>query len=363
MKILHVVLTLKYGGLEQMVARLAKALNRSGIINEVVCLEEKGDLASDLEKNGIPVFSMDKKPGRDFGLIFKLAKLAKERKADIIHTHNMGALVYGSLAGIVSRIPTINTRHGRTGERTSRFIWNANRFVVPVSVDTKNFLLKNNRIDATKLKVVYNGVDVKQFDNHLPEEKRSEFKKKLGIAANSFVLMTVGRLSKEKDQETLLKAFRKLIKKNFNGDLILVGDGPLRQKLEEKAKELEVSQRVKFLGFRDDVHDILKIADVFVLPSFREGLSLAILEAMACGKPVVATKVGGTPEVVVEGETGYLVPCGYPERIEVAVMKLYINRKLAAEVGAKGRKRAEDVFGLDKMVAAYVELYRQAAKK
>lgn len=363
MKIVHVVNSLECGGLEQMALQLVKQLNSGGTPSDIVCLAGKGDLASEAQAAGIKVIALDKKPGFKFGLIFRLAKTCRELDADIVHTHNFGPLIYGSLAARLAGKKCVNTRHGRTDDRVSGLIWNLNDFIVPVSADTRGHLLKNNRVAARKLRIIYNGVDLKRYSRDINGVERRTTRESLGIGPESFVIINVGRLSPEKDQATLLKAFRRMRRKKMDAFLLIAGDGPLRGKLEQKAMEFEVADRVKFLGFRDDVVSLLQASDVFVLSSYREGLSLSLLEAMACGKPVVATKIGGTPEAVVEDETGFLVPCGFPERIEVAVQKLFINRQKAVDMGAAARRKVEERFSLVKMAGEYQQLYSDALGK
>lgn len=357
MKVIHVVNSLACGGLEQMALQLVRKLNEAGIPSDIVCLAQKGELAAEAEKCGITVKSLEKTCGFDFGLILRLAKVCRELGGDIIHTHNFAPLIYGTLAAKLCGKKCLNTRHGRTDDKTYPFIWHLNDYIVPVSEDTRAHLLKHNSISPDKLKVIYNGVDLALYSAGAGKTEIETTRAQIGVAPQSFVIATVGRLSPEKDHLTLLKAFKKLRKKKMEGDLLIVGDGPLRAKLEQAAVQHEVADRVKFLGFRDDVVKILRASDVFVLSSYREGLSLSVLEAMACSKPVVATKVGGTPEMIIDGETGYLVPCGFPERIEVAVMKLYINRETARQIGENARRKVEETFNLKKMVEGYRALY------
>jgi glycosyltransferase involved in cell wall biosynthesis len=363
MKIVHVVNSLECGGLEQMALQLVKQLNSGGTPSDIVCLAGKGDLAAAAEGAGVRVVALGKPPGLRPGLVFRLAKVCKELGADIVHTHNFAPLIYGSLAARLAGKKCINTRHGRTDGRVSGLIWNLNDFVVPVSRDTETHLLRHNRIARRKIRMIYNGVDLGRYARTADETKRRATREGLGIGPESFVIINVGRLSPEKDQASLLKAFRRMRRKKMDAFLLLVGDGPLRDKLRWKSEEFEIADRVKFLGFRDDVVSLLQASDVFVLSSYREGLSLSLLEAMACGKPVVATRIGGTPEAVVDDETGFLVPCGFPERIEVAVQKLFINRQKAAEMGAAARRKMEEQFSLARMAGEYQQLYSDALGK
>lgn len=362
MKVAQVVLNLQYGGLEKLVIQLSQRLNNSGISTIIICLDDIGDLALEAQKRGVEVVSLNKTPGFKWKWVFELKKILKEHKVDLVHSHNYAPLVYGTLAAKLAGIRSINTRHSRTQEKISRFIWNLNKFITTVSEDTRTEILKHNRISKDKLKVVHNGIDLEAFNIMLSEQQIKEKKQSLGIAEDSYVIGNIGRLVEDKDQETLLKAYKKLFKKNFNGDLVIVGDGRLKEALVAKAQEYGIQDRVKFLGFRDDVSELIQIFDIYVLSSIREGVSLTLLEAMAARKTVIATKIGGNPEVVVDGSTGYLVPCGFPERIESAIMRLYVNRNLAVKMGEAGAERARELFSLKRMTDSYVELYNAALK-
>lgn len=360
MNIAHVVLSLDCGGLEQVVVQLVKKQKKHGLEVSIICLEAKGGLAKEVGDAGIQVYELDKAPGFHLNLVFRLAKLLRKLSVDLVHSHNMGPLVYGSLAAFLTGKKCINTRHGRTDKKIPAIVWNLNSYVVPVSKDTKEYLLKHNRIAKRKINVIYNGIDLEKFHNGFDRQDTIRLKQEIGLRDDSYIIGNVGRLAQEKDQATLLKAFRKLRKKEMNVELIFVGDGPLREDLEKLVKKFELNDRVKFLGYRDDIPNLLNLFDTFVLSSYREGLSLSILEAMAAGKPVVATNVGGTREVVKERETGYLVPCGFPERIENAIARLHINPALADKMAQAGQKLVSKQFSLEAMASQYENLYNKA---
>lgn len=362
MNVMHVVLSLDCGGLEHLVVQLARQLQENGVKSEVACLDKKGKLGQLAAQSGIEVFELGKKNGLDFGLAWELSRLIRTRKTDLVHTHNFGPLIYGSVAARLAGKRCINTRHGRTDKQVPAWIWRLNSFVVCVSQDTKNHLLEYNRIPAEKMRVIYNGILPEGFRRKLNTEEKQSLKRKLCLREDSFVIGTTGRLAKEKDQATLLKASSQIAQRATNVELVLAGDGPLRPELEKLAQELGLGDHVKFLGYRNDIAQLLNIFDVYALSSIREGLSLSILEAMAAGLPVVATEVGGNPEVVIEGKTGYLVPCASAEKLGSAIMKLYNDRPLAQAMGEAGRKAIHEKFDLDHMASQYERLYKEALK-
>ncbi|MCA9405809.1 MAG: glycosyltransferase [Candidatus Omnitrophica bacterium] len=362
MHVAQIVLTLNCGGLEHLAIQLAAKLKDKGYQSSIICLKKNGELKSLAESKGVQVFEFNKKEGLDFGLIRDLTRMLKKQKVDVVHTHNLVPLVYGTLAAKLAGKPCINTRHGRANLKSKWLIWMLNKAVVAVSNDAKAQLLKNNSILEAKVEVIYNGIDLQQYPESFNTQEIEDLKSDWNIAPDDFVICTVGRLAEEKDQETLLKAFRKLIKKKAKAILLIAGDGPLKEKLVKFCEDNALTEHVRFLGYRNDVPRILRVCDIFVLSSFMEGVPLTILEAMAASKPVVATKVGGNPEVVIEGETGYLVPCGFPERIETAIMRYYVKRELIKIHGGVARKKVEEMFNLDKMAQAYEDLYQDLKK-
>jgi len=184
----------------------------------------------------------------------------------------------------------------------------------------------------------------------------------LGIYDGCFVIGNVGRLAVNKDQATLLRTFKELLDKGVNSKLVVVGDGPLREQLQKEAKEMKIESKVQFLGFRDDVSDLLYAMDVFVLSSVAEGVPLALLEAMFAKKPVVVTDAGGNAEVVTDGENGFVVQQRDPEGLCEAILKVYSDSKLAIQLGEKGYQRVDRDFTFEKMVNEYEKVYRDILK-
>ncbi len=355
--IMHIVLSLECGGLEKIAIDLASKLN-GGIFNSCICcLDTFGELAKEAKEKGIEVVLTKRMPGIDFTLPFKLAAIMKKRNICLVHTHNPGPLLYGTLAAKLAGIPVIiNTRHGRAKKHRNSYIWNMNDAVIAISEDAKREMLKWNRIDTKKTKVIYNGIDI---DRYSKQQNGSEAKKALNIEPSTFVVGTVARLSPEKDQVTLIDAFSKVVNKIDDAKLIFVGDGILREELVNYASKLGISDKVMFLGFRDDVFKILPVFDVFVLSSLTEGISLTLLEAMAARKPILATSVGGNPEIVEDGVTGFLVPPKDPDKMAEKIINLLQNKELARRMGETGRKRMAEKFSLDRMVSEYKQLYEE----
>ncbi|MBU0477483.1 glycosyltransferase [bacterium] len=352
MNILQVVLNLECGGLEKLVIDLSNELNSRGLRTSIACIDKKGELAKEAEDKGIKVFSLEKGPDFDLGISARLFKILKKEKIDLVHTHNFGPLIYGGIAAKMAGIPCINTRHGRAEKKVNRFIWNLNRKIVAVSEDAKKELLKHNKVDAGKVKVIYNGVSVNGKSNRSVNE-----------FGDCTVIGNVARLSEEKDHFTLLEAFALICKEIEDAILVIVGDGHLRDCLESKVRDLKLEEKVLFLGMRDDVQDLMKAFDVFTLSSTMEGISLTLLEAMAAGKAIVATNVGGNKEVVKDAESGVLVPKSNAKELAKAIIKVLKDKELRDRMGKKGLEIVKERFSLDRMTKEYMELYEDVNHK
>jgi len=358
MRILHIVLGLEIGGLERFVQSLIERLSPE-FKSFVVCLEKRGAL-SDRFRN-VPIFELGKKPGLRLECIFAIRKLIRQYDINIVHTHNPSPHFYGSVAGFVSGVPVIHTKHGRNYPDSYRKIM-LNRMasfltskIIPVSLDAANVCQQIEKIPPRKIKTILNGIDTSIYHRNIGQRKKME---EFGIPHSVPIVGVVGRLAPEKDHATLLKACKILFCDGTEFCLVIVGDGPLRKDLETKSRDLELAGHVVFTGMRSDIPDLLAEMDLFVLCSITEGIPLTLLEAMASSLPVVATRVGGNGEVVVENETGLLVQPGDAEALAEAMRKLLRNPSVARSMGDAGRERVVKMFDMRKVAKQYEELYR-----
>ncbi|GFO57772.1 glycosyl transferase [Geomonas silvestris] len=347
--VLHVVLGLEVGGLEKFVLGLLD--NYTGNINPyVVCLERKGALGAALDP--ARVFEVGKGPGFSLSAVRTLKRLVTELGIDIVHTHNPAPHLHGALAAYLGGARVVHTKHGRNYPRDYKKIW-CNRVasffsdaIVAVSDNARDVCLHVERIAPAKVSVILNGVDSGLF---APGARRDPaLVPKIGIVA---------RLSPEKDHATLLAACAILARRQFPFTLEVIGDGPLRGALEVQSATLGLDSRVNFRGMQDDVAGLLRDLDLFVLSSVTEGISLTLLEAMATELPVVATEVGGNPEVVLDGGTGFLVPAGNPEFMAERLAQLIGDPALRKEMGERGRKRVLEHFDVRATCYRYERLY------
>ncbi|MEI6668151.1 MAG: GT4 family glycosyltransferase PelF [Acidobacteriota bacterium] len=353
-RVVHIVTTLKFGGLEKVVLDLVRHRNRERIDARVICLDSSGVLAQGFADVGVPVETI----GTDGPVprrVLKLARRLKELKPDVVHTHNPQAQLHGAWAALLGRVPVVvHTKHGR-GSLEGRALGALSRLattwtscVVTVSEDAAQVAREIDHVPAERLRVIRNGVDLERFG------ASQERKPRIGARA-----ITVGRLDPVKDQATLLRAARLVVAQVPAFQLDIVGDGPSRPELEALSGALGLNGSVHFLGYRDPVTTALAEADIFVLSSVSEGVSIALLEAMAMGLPVVATDVGGNREVVVPGETGWLVPASSPESLAAAMMKLLSDASALERMGLAARRRVEAHFNLRHVVDQYEHLYNE----
>jgi sugar transferase (PEP-CTERM/EpsH1 system associated) len=308
-------------------------------------------------------------------MLWKLWRIFRELRPAMVHSRNLAALeaqLPAWLAGVPCRI---HGEHGRDVfdlDGTSRkYRWIRRLYqplvhrYVPLSQELGNYLSNRVGVAKSKLRLICNGVDVERF--RPGETKIRETVLPSGFAdQDSLLIGSVGRLEAVKDQLTLVRAFNELCLLRPDDNrlrLVLIGDGSLRDKVEELVAKAGIQDRVWLAGNREDVPQLLSALDVFVLPSLAEGISNTILEAMACGLPVVATRVGGNGELVREGETGFLVPRADPQAMAAALLNYVDYAALRAAHGAAARTRVEGSFSIDRMVSRYLEVYDELCRQ
>jgi glycosyltransferase involved in cell wall biosynthesis len=362
-RIAFVIWSLGLGGAEQVVIRLAAALDRRRFDPIICCLNEPGKFAAQAERAGIEVLPFHKRGPIDLKLVRSLAATFRNRRIDAVHTHLWGASVWGRIAARIAGVRRIIvTEHNVDSWKgphhllIDRFLAPSTHALVAVSEQVRNFY-EGHSVGRGRWKVIYNGIDTA-----LPlVRERGESYRALGIPNDAPVVGLVGRIVAVKAPELFLKAVA-LASKDVPGlRALVIGDGPLRPEAEAHARRLGVEQRTVFTGLREDVPDLLAGMDVLVFSSTREGLSIAMLEAMAAGVPVVATRVGGNPELIDSGVSGFLVPSGDAPALAAHITDLLLDQSLAQRIRVAARRRVEERFSLAAMVAAYEALYDDAA--
>jgi glycosyltransferase involved in cell wall biosynthesis len=354
LRVAHVVGQMRVGGMEKLLIEFARHADRATVEPLFVSLGARGPICHELESLGCNVITLHRGEGFRPSALLRLAAIFRGLHVDVVHTHNLRPLIYGAPAARLARArAVVHTRHGQqfgaTRAEILRLRW-ASRLVdwmICVSEDSRR-LAASTGIAWEKLRVVHNGIDVEHFQYSGP------------CAGGPIV--SVGRLSPEKGVDQLLRAMAIVSKEDASLRLEIAGDGPSRGALGSLVEELNLTGQVSFLGEVDDVASLLQRAAVFVLPSLTEGISLTLLEAMSQGLPVVATRVGGSPEVVVHGETGLLVDPASPEQLASAILRLHRESGRARVMGLAARERVTQDFDARRMVREYQAIYFQCVE-
>ena len=368
-RILHVLHSFDVGGLENGVVNLINHMDRSSFSHAICSITRMGKLANRLNQKDIELIELGKSAGQDWALPFRLARLFKKMEPDIVHTRNWGT-IDGIVGARLSRIPiVIHGEHGRTMEEVDRV--NRKRKIVrrilqpfvdrfvTVSWELRDWLCATMGISEKKIKVICNGVDSEKF---CPPLDKNAIRLRYGFRKDEFLIGTVGRLDPVKDHETLIRTIP-LLKDRFpNVRLLIIGGGACYSQILGLVEALGLKKQVILFGERDDVSSLMQIMDLFVLNSLSEGISNTILEAMATGLPVVASNVGGNLELVLEGETGYLIPARSIDALRKAIDSYLVNHGKADQHGAAARQRIEEKFSLHKMILSYERFYRALAR-
>ena len=367
LQIAHLLSSLELGGQERVALDLAAGQVRAGHRVTAVSLAPAPDgrLASEFLEAGAMVVRVERRRrGADPALVLRLARWLGANRVDLVHTHNRMALMYGAPAGRLARIAVVHTKHGRNPGTAMQLVAArlAARCVdafVAVSHETALFARGRREVADSRLSVIPNGIELGRF--HRDPSARDRVRAELGIAPEAWVVGTVGRLSPEKNQALLVRAVAPLLDDRHR--LLVAGDGPLRGSLAGLVSSLGTSDFVHLLGARRDVPEILNALDAFVLSSDSEGLPLVIPEAMATGLPVVATRVGGVPDVLEDGRTGFLVPSGDEVGLRDRLVRLRDDRALGLAIGAAARAAAQARFSSERMLREYLELYARVLSR
>lgn len=350
------------GGAESYVRRLAPRLLRAGWEVRVITLVDGGRILDDLRSEGVPTVELGLNHQAGFGPAFgRLLRLWRANLPDLVHTHLYHAGLVGRVAARWLGIPVVVHQHGveyaRSRLRTlldgKTRSW-VNRYAASCRA-VADILAARERIPRSQIAVIYNGLEVSAFDRSPPTQRPIAWP----VPANSLTVGCVGRLAPEKGQSTLIQAASSLVARGRDFHLVLLGDGNLLARLQEQCKRLGLEKKVHFAGQQEDVAVWLSYFDLFTLPSKWEGISMALLEAMASGLPVVATNVGGTPEVVRDGQTGFLTLPGDPQALAFAIERLLSDPDLRRRMGAAGRWRVKQHFTIERTLQQLEKLYHE----
>ena len=347
------------GGAEEMVLNLVRHLpDRFEPV--VCCINHAGPIGEEIRRTGVPVAVLGLTPGlRHPWHVAGIRRYLRETRPAIVHTFLLTASLYGRLAAMLEHVPIVIGTEVNIYERKRRHHVLAERMLmsktdrVIVSANSvRDFYVDQIHADPAKIDVLYNAVDWKSIQ---ASKTRADVRASLGLRPEAKVAGVIARLTEQKGHRFLLQAMTTPALADLQ--LVIVGDGDLRDVLKSEAGDLGIASRVHFLGARRDLGDLLAALDVFVMPSLWEGLPLSMILAMGAALPVVATEVAGIPEIVVDGETGWLVPAGNSLALATALVDVFADRAQAANVGKAAREFVLPRFGVDGYVNAVAGLY------
>ena len=352
---------LAFGGTPRSVQRIAEGLYAHGFDVRVACLKAKTDIAFELEQAGIPVAAFDIETRGTLAASLALAAFLRRERIGLLHTFLFHANLLGRLVGQAVGVPVVvpserSTESAKLRRRVwlDRLTWWLSTRWTTNAEAAARVMIARERIPSSRISLIPSGVDADEF---APRLRDAAFRARFGVAEDEVLIVCVGRIDRYKGQEVVLEAFSRTARERTDVRLLFVGDGRHRAALEAAAAP--IGPRVQFTGSLSDVRDALAAADVFVLASEEEGMASAILEAMAMGVPVVATAVGGTPEIVTAGETGLLVAPRRPDELAEAFGRLLSNADLRASLAMAGRRRIVDSFTLARTVSLSEDLYTE----
>ncbi|WP_434522782.1 glycosyltransferase [Halorubrum sp. AS12] len=362
MDVCHFINTLAHAGAERIVYDIINKTNNDNIKYDVCYFGVDHDRREDLEELGIEVTSFDANSLLDVRVIPRVISHFNQNEYDLIHLHLPHARSIGRIAGTISNSRIISTYHNipsqfhpviRAADKATVF---ADNRTVSVSRGVKNEMVDSHVYSMKKIKTINNGIDIEELNKLIKSSSMKKVKEKLDFE-DKFVFLNIGRYVKQKSQIDIIKAMETVVKSEPKAHLILVGGGPLENKLRSCVKECNLSSNVSILGFVESINPYLRLADTYVSYSRNEGLPISLLEAMSGGLPIIASDVPGNNDVVKDGKTGYLIP-----RTNVSILSErmidIIQSDEAYTMGQRGLEMAKKRFNAERMVSEYVSEYK-----
>jgi len=367
-KILYLITGFKTGGAEMILYNLVKSLDKRKFEPIVVSIIPIAEIGQKIQDLGIKILSLNVRFKYNPFIFFRLISILKKEKPQILHAHLFHAIFLGRITGRICNVPiiisSIHSKYigGFLRNRLLQITDGLDDVVTIVSQRAAETIIKLKIVSANKLLVIHNGIDLNKFILQSKETK-DKVKKELNVKEDTKILISVGRLCEAKGYPYLIEAI-KTLKENMDIKLLILGEGEDKRKLETQIRGFNLEKNIFLLGRKENVSNYLNASDIFILASLWEGLPIALLEAMACGLPVVATNVGGIPEVIKDGLSGFLVDSKnsimLAEKIEYL---LNLNIESRKEMGTEGRKIVEEKFSLEKMTENYENLYEELLDK
>jgi len=361
-KILFLITDSHFGGAEKVVYELIKNLDREVFLPELMVLKRKGEMARKVENLGIKVSCLDLGERVNFKYLFKLPfgalklwRKFKQEKIDILHCHLFQANILGSFLGKLAKIPVIICTSHSFETRWWRKLLNAlaGRLTdnwVAISFSLKRHLEQENYLSTNKLTVIKNGIELRK------ESKEEKIPEQLGKLKKP-IIGTIARLHPVKNLDLLIKAFKEVLKSFPESHLVIIGEGSEKTKLKNLVRNLKLEEKVLMPGFQPQPEKWLKWFDIFVLPSFWEGIPVSLLEAMGYAKPVIVSDIEAFREVIISGKNGLIFPVRDVQGLARAMIEVLKNPSLAEKMGKEAQKTIEQEYSLSRMVEEYQKLY------
>ncbi len=352
---------MKVGGAEILAARIARQL-RDRYEFHVLCLDWLGELGEELQSEGFDLEVMERK-GRDWKLPFRLARRLRKHRTGLILAHQYTPFFYALACRMFYwGVPIVFLEHGRhipDYPRRKRILFNRLMLrrrdrIVAVGEAVKQALITNEGLKPDRIQVIYNGVDLTPYQTPID---RNSVRAEIGVGEDDYVVVQVARLVSIKDHLTGLRAMKSIREKRGDVKLVIVGDGPERERIEQFIAEHSLADQVRLLGERSDVPRLLMSGDLFLLTSLNEGIPLTIIEAMAAGLPVVSTKAGGVGEVVKHEQTGLLAEVGASDELASHILRL-TDDAIRSELSSRAKEQSLS-FSESQMLDQYVNLFEE----
>jgi len=353
--------------------QLAKHMKREGFQLEILLLYRRRGamplvhpLIEEARNHGLEAEQLGGKAKLSPRDVSYISQQLKRERFSLIHTHDYKANILGGIAAKLAGVESIATVHLHT-ETTHRLrLYKiidllALRFfpkVITVSESLRQYLIANG-LSPQKVVTVHNAVDLETFASGVSLYNDKALRNRLGIGSDQPIVSTIGRLTSQKGHRYFLESAKRILEVLPETRFLIIGDGPLRDEFEGLSLSLGIAQAVRFLGYRQDIATLMSTSDVITMPSLREGLPYVLLEALALARPVVGTRVGGIPEVVKHGETGFLVPPKDSESLAEAIIQLLRNPEEAARLGERGRELVLREFNVETMVQKIAAIYTE----
>lgn len=368
LKLVHITLSMGTGGLENCIYHLVRTLDPGRFDLEVGCLDYGGELLGPIHRLGIPTFIERREPGLDWQLILRLARYFRRKRIHIVHTHNQAAHFYAGIAARLARVPilitTEHSRHHIEGIQRRQFekkiLYRITDQWVTVSPELYRESVGKEFFSPDRLSMIPNGIPIDGYN--VEDRKKVQIKSQLGLAEDTKVVTMVARLDPIKNHGLMLRSFSIICKKNNKIHLLLAGDGKDLDSLKQMACDLDISEKVHFLGIRQDVPELLGISDLFVLCSQSEGLPLSLLEAAAARVPAVITPLANKAGFIGNQKTGSIVKAEPGDMATLLIDILERPDQYRGMTEAAYEKVCKH-FSVHSMTAAYEHLYYSLARK